>query len=421
VEIIMRTAFRPWSCALVTAFAVLALSPVVSNRTAADWPQWRGPNRDGRSAEQGLLHEWPQGGPPLAWRTKGAGEGYSSFAVANGRLYTLGARGAREFVIAFDAATGKEVWATDHGRRFGNDRGDGPRGTPTVENNRVYAFGASGDMSVLDAATGKIIWTVNVLQKFGGSNITWGLSESPLVLADRILLNAGGPNASIVALKKTDGSVLWRSQSDQAGYSSAVMHEVGGVREAIFFTGQRALGVAVDDGRLLWSYDQVSNRTANIATPVVRGNRVFLSSDYGTGAALLELTGANRGVTAREVYFTKDMRNHHASSVLVGDHLYGFSGAILTAMHFDTGEVAWRDRSVGKGSLVFADNRLYLFSEQGVVGLAEASPTGYRERGRFTIETTGRLPTWSHPVVSGGKLFIRDQDSIYAYDVAAGS
>ena len=401
---------------LMTAALLLALSTAVSNREPDDWPQWRGPNRDGRSAERGLLKTWPKAGPPLAWQAKGAGEGYSSFAAANGRLITLGARGDREYVIAFDAASGKELWATPHGRRFGNDRGDGPRGTPTVEGDRIYAYGASGDMSVLDATSGKILWAVNVLQKFGGSNITWGLSESPLVLADRVLVNAGGPQSSIVALNKKDGSVLWRSQSDEAGYSSAVLHEAGGVREAIFFTGQRALGVNVADGKLLWSYDKVSNPTANIATPIVRGNHVFVSSDYGTGAALLELTPGGGGVQAREVYFTREMRNHHASSVLVGDHLYGFSSTILTAMRFDNGQVAWKDRSVGKGSLVFADDRLYLFSENGVVGLAEAAPDAYREHGRFQLKT-GNLPTWAHPVVSGGKLFLRDQDTIYAYNV----
>ena len=403
---------------VVTGALVLALSTAVSNRAADDWPQWRGPNRDGHSTERGLLKTWPAAGPPLAWQAKGAGEGYSSFATANGRLFTLGARRDREFVIAFDMASGKEAWATPHGRRFGNDRGDGPRGTPTIDGNRIYAFGASGDLTVLDPASGKIIWTVNVLEKFGGSNITWGLSESPLVLADRVLVNAGGPGASIVALNKKDGSVLWKSQSDEAGYSSAVLQEGGGIRQAIFFTGQRALGINVEDGRLLWSYSQVANGTANIATPIVRGNRVFLSSDYGTGAALLELLPANGGVRVREVYFTREMRNHHASSVLVGDYLYGFSSMILTAMRFDTGEVGWRDRSVGKGSLVFADDRLYLFSENGVVGLAEANPTAYREHGRFQLRT-GRLPTWAHPVVSGGKLFLRDQDTIYAYDVRA--
>lgn len=402
----------------VTVTVLLALPMAVSNRALDDWPQWRGPNRDGISKEAGLKKSWPAGGPPLAWRTTGAGEGYSSFAVADGRVYTMGARGNTEYVLAFDAASGKRLWTTPNGSRFGNDRGDGPRGTPTVEGGRVYAYGASGDLSVLDAATGKSIWTVNVLRQFGGSNITWGLSESPLVLSDRILVNAGGNGASIVALKKTDGSVIWKSQNDEPGYSSAVVQEIGGIRQAVFFTGQRAIGVDVNDGRLLWSYDKVANRTANIATPVVRGNRVFLSSDYGTGAALLEMAPRDGGISAREVYFTRDMRNHHASSVLVGDHLYGFSGAILTAMRFDDGQVAWRARDFPKGSLVFADDRLYLYSERGEVALAEASPSGYREHGRFQLQT-GSLPTWSHPVVSGGKLFLRDQDVIYAYEVAA--
>lgn len=401
--------------ALVTATVLVALPTVVSNRGLDDWPQWRGPKRDGRSAETGLLKEWPAGGPRLAWRTTGAGEGYSSFATSQGRLFTLGARGGTEYVIAFDAASGKRLWETAHGTRFSNDRGDGPRATPTIDGDRVYAFGASGDLSVLDAASGKVFWTVNVLKQYRGSNIQWGLSESPLVLEDRILVNAGG---TIVALKKTDGKAIWQTPGDEAGYSSAVLHQAGSINEAIFFTSTRVQGVDVNTGRRLWTYGQVANNVANIATPVVRGNRVFVSSDYGTGSALLELTASGNGVNAREVYFTRQMKNHHATSILVGEHLYGFDSAILTAMKFDTGEVAWQNRSVGKGSLTFADDRLYLYSEGGVVGLAEASPTGYREHGRFELKT-GRLPTWSHPVVSGGLLFLRDQDVIYAYDVRA--
>ncbi len=414
----MNSTRRRPAAALVLATAVLSLCAVVSNLAFDDWPQWRGPRRDGISAERGLLKAWPSAGPPQAWRATGAGDGYSSFAAANGKLYTLGARGGTEYVMAYDAATGKKLWEVSHGSRFGNDRGDGPRATPTVDGDRLYAFGASGDLAAMDAATGKVFWKVNVLSQYGGSNIQWGLSESPLVLSDRVLVNAGGRGASLVALKKTDGSLIWKSQSDEAGYSSAVLHEAGGVRQAIFFTGERALGVDVATGKLLWSYNQVANRTANIATPLVRGNQVFLSSAYGTGAALLELTPSAGGMSAKQIYFTREMRNHHASSVLIGDYLYGFSDAILTAMKFSDGVVAWKDRSVGKGSVIFADDRLYLFSENGVVGLAEAVPTGYREHGRFQIQTGG-AQTWSHPVVSNGKLFLRDQDNIYAYDVKA--
>ncbi|MEX1130305.1 MAG: PQQ-binding-like beta-propeller repeat protein [Vicinamibacterales bacterium] len=402
----------------ITALAILSLSTVVSNRGLDDWPQWRGKNRDGISAEKGLLKSWPSAGPPLVWKADGAGEGYSSFSAAHGRLYTMGARDGTEYVMAFDAATGKKIWERASGRRFSNDRGDGPRGTPVVDGTQLYTLGASGDLVSLDAASGTVAWSVNVLQKFGGRNIQWGLSESPLVLSDRILVNAGGRGASIVALKKTDGSELWRSGNDESGYSSAVLQTVGGIPQAIYFTAERALGVDTRDGRQLWSYSRVSNRTANIATPIVRGNRVFLSSDYGTGAALLELAPSGKSIDAREVYFTNEMRNHHASSILIGDHLYGFSSAILTAMTFDTGEVAWKDRSVGKGSMIFADERLYLFSERGVVGLAEANPAGYREHGRFQIRA-GSSPTWSHPIVANGHLILRDQDTIYAYDVRA--
>jgi outer membrane protein assembly factor BamB len=337
-------------------------------------------------------------------------------AVTGGRLYTLGARGDTEYVVAFDVKGGARLWEAALGRRFSNDRGDGPRSTPTVDGGRVFALGGSGDLAALDAASGRRLWSVNVLREFGGRAPYWGVSESPLVLEDRVIVNAGGTGASIVALAREDGRVLWRSGGDPAGYSSAVVARAHGVTQAVFFTARRVVGVDVRDGRTLWEYDRVSNRTANIATPIVRQDRIFVSSDYGTGAALLRLARAPSGVAAEEVYFTRDMRNHHSSSVLVGDHLYGFSSAILTAMRFDDGQVAWRDRSVGKGSLVYADERLYLFSEGGVVGLAEASPAGYREHGRFRLET-GSSSTWSHPVVAGGRLYLRDQDTIHAFDV----
>jgi outer membrane protein assembly factor BamB len=398
---------------LLAAITLLFLSVSASAQTNGEWPQWRGANRDGISKETGLLKQWPEAGPPLAWKTSGAGSGYSSFSISKGRLYTMGSRGDREFVIAFDVATGKEVWATPHGKTFDNDRGGGPRGTPTIDADRIYALGGSGDLSALDARTGKIVWTQNVLTKFGGSNIRWGISESPLVIGDKVLVNAGGPGASIVALKKADGALIWKSQSDEAGYSSALPVQVGGTTQVIFFTGSRVVALDVRDGKLLWEYAAPSNDVANIATPVARGNRVWISSDYGTGGGLVEIKADGKG---QEVYFTKEMRNHHATSILVGDHLYGFSGGILTAMKFDTGEVMWRDRSVGKGSLTYADGYLYAFSENGVIGLVEANPTAYREKGRFRIQQ-GSLPTWAHPVVAGGRLYIRDQDTIYAYDV----
>lgn len=397
--------------ALLFLMSVASVSLAQSN---ANWPQWRGPNRDGLSKETGLLKQWPTEGPPLVWKASGAGRGYSSFSVANGKLFTMGLRGDREFVIAFDLATGKEAWATAQpNRAFRNDRGDGPRGTPTVEGDRVYALGGNGDLSVLDARTGRAVWTKNILREFGARNITWGISESPLIVGNKLLVNAGGAGASIVALNTSDGSLIWKSQSDKAGYSSAIPVEINRVPQVVFFTQERAVGLDLKDGRLLWEYARPSNNVANAATPVARGNRIFISSDYGTGGGVVEIKPDG---TAQEIWFSKDMRNHHSSSVLVGEHLYGFSSSILTAIKFDTGEIAWRHRSVGKGSLVYADGRLYCFSEQGVIGLVEATPTGYVEKGRFRIQQ-GELPTWTHPVVAGGRLYIRDQDTIYAYDV----
>jgi outer membrane protein assembly factor BamB len=383
----------------------------------AEWSQWRGPNRDGISPETGLLKDWPAGGPRQVWRATGVGNGYSSFSASQGRLYTLGARGNTEYVIALDRATGKKVWEYANGRRFENDRGDGPRSTPTIEDNFLYTLGGSGDLTCLDATSGQKIWSLNIVQRFGGVNPYWGYSESPLIVGDRILVNAGGRRASIVAVNKADGKPLWQQHNDEAGYSSPMLLRTGSLAQVIFFTGQRALAVDPRDGRLLWSYDKASNNTANIATPIVRGTRVFLSSDYGTGAALLDVKAAGNIASATELYFTRDMRNHHATSVLVGDYVYGFSSSILTALKFDTGDMAWRDRSVGKGSLIYADQRLYLYSEEGVVGLAEANPAAYREHGRFSLPQDSGQPHWSHPIISNGTLIVRDQDAVYAYDV----
>ena len=397
-----------WALLLLLSMASVSLA-----QSNANWPQWRGPNRDGVSKETGLLKQWPAEGPALVWKAAGAGRGFSSFSVANGKLITMGLRGDREFVVAFEVATGKEAWATAHGTAFHNDRGDGPRGTPTIDGDRVYALGGDGDLTALNARTGQVVWTKNILKEFGGRNITWGISESPLIVGDKLLVNPGGPGASIVALNKSNGSVIWKSQSDKAGYSSAIPVQVNGGTQVVFFTDQRAVGLDLKDGRLLWEYARPANRTANAATPIARANRVFISSDYGTGGGVVEIKPDG---TAQEVWFTREVRNHHSSSVLIGDYLYGFSSSILMAVKFDTGEIAWRDRSVGKGSLVYADGRLYCFSERGVVGLVEATPTGYVERGRFRIEA-GSLETWTHPVVAGGRLYLRDQDTIYAYDV----
>jgi outer membrane protein assembly factor BamB len=242
------------------------------------------------------------------------------------------------------------------------------------------------------------------------------MSESPLIDGNLLIVMAGGSGAGIVALDKSNGNLVWKSQSDEPGYSSAIAFDLGGVRQIATFTGDAAVGLAMKNGELLWRYPKVANGTANIATPIFHDGHVFVSSDYGTGCALLKLTPAGGGVKASEVYFNRDMRNHYSTSVLVGDHLYGFSGQILTAMKLSTGEVAWRDRSVGKGSVAYADGHLYCLSENGVVGLVEATPQAYREKSRFEIPR-GEFPTWTPPVIANGRLYLREQDNLYCHDI----
>lgn len=397
---------------------IFACGLVLSSALAVDWPQWRGPQRDGLSTETGLLKSWPAEGPPLLWKISGLGEGYASFSIAQNRLHTMGQRGDQTFVLTYDAATGKKLWEAPVGGAFRERRGHGPRATPTIDGDRLYAQAADGGLACLDASTGKRIWGFNVVQKFGGEVLHWGISESPLIDGDRLIVNPGGSGASIVALNKKDGSLVWKSQSDQAGYSSAIVFNAGKVRHIVAFTGEAAVGLSAANGELLWRYDKVSNRTANIATPIHDDGHVFLSSDYGTGCALLKLTPSGGGVKMSEVYFNREMKNHYSSSVLVGDHLYGFSSAILTAMKFLTGEVTWRDRSVGKGSVIYAEGHLYCQGENGAIGLVEVSPDSYKEKSRFQI-ARGEFPMWTLPVISNGRLYIRDQDTLYSYNVKA--
>jgi len=385
---------------------------------AVDWPQWRGVERNGVSPETGLAKSWPAGGPPLVWKAQGLGAGFAAFSIAGGRLFTQGQRGSQQFVLAIDIKTGKKVWETPTGGAYNDSRGDGPRGTPTIDGAHLYALAGDGTLVCLDTKSGGKIWTVNLMKRFQSQVLNWGISESPLVDGERLIVTPGGNGSSVVALNKTNGETIWKSQSDEAGYSSAIAFDVGGIRQIAVLTGDAAIGLNIKNGNLLWRYNKVSNRTANVATPIYRDGYVFFSTDYGTGCALLKLTPDGQGIKATEVYFSREMKNHYSSSVLVGDYLYGFSSSILTAMKFQTGEVAWRDRSVGKGSVTFADGKLYLFSEEGVVGLAEATPAAYKEISRFKIPR-GSYPTWTPPVISDGKMYLREQDNLYCYDIKA--
>jgi outer membrane protein assembly factor BamB len=391
--------------------AILLLSAILAV-SAADWPQWRGPNRDGKSPETGLLKSWPSEGPRLVWRATGLGEGYSSIAVAGGRIYTQGQRAGAQYVIALDAATGKKLWDARIGGDFQDRRGSGPRGVPTVDGDRLYAVAADGSLACLETATGKRIWSLSFTRDFGGSIPNWGYSESPLVDGERLIVTPGGRGAAVAALDKRTGKTIWKTQSDEAGYSSAAIAQVGANKLLLVLTGEAGIVLRADNGELVSRHTNVSNRTANIATPIYHDGHAFFSSDYGTGCTLVRLGAGG----SKEVYFNRDMRNHYSSSVLVGEHLYGYSAQVLTAMKFATGEVAWRDRSVGKGSVIFAEGHLYVLGEDGAMGLVEATPAGYREKSRFTFPK-GQYPTWAPPAIADGKLYIRDQDNLYCREI----
>jgi outer membrane protein assembly factor BamB len=406
-----------FSLLFALALAHGAIANVVKE---ADWPQWRGADRTGISKETGLLKSWPQSGPAVAWTVSGLGEGYGSVSIKDDRVFVQGTKGNDSVVYALSRADGKTVWMRALGQKGHDSRGGGPRSTPTIEADRVYVLTENGDLACLKTADGAVVWQRNILKDFGGSNPGWLISESPLVDGNNLIVTPGGSGAGIVALDKMTGKTIWTSKelSDQAGYSSCVAADVQGVRSIIGFTSRAAVGLRASDGKLMWRYEPVANRTANITTPVIHDNKVFYTSAYGTGSALLGLKAQSGEVKAEEIYFSRDMQNHHGGVVLLNGYLYGFSNSILRCVEFATGKMVWENRSVGKGSLTYADGNLYMLGENNTVGLAEATPEGYKEKGRFQIADQG-WPSWAHPVVCGAKLYIRNQGTLTCYDVKA--
>jgi outer membrane protein assembly factor BamB len=415
---------------------LLVLTIGTGSLLAADWPQWRGPNRDGVCTETGLLKEWPEGGPKLLWEISGLGSGYSTVSIAKGRLYTMGDRQAggekAQFVYAYDLNTQKELWAA----KVGQPHDDGPRCVPTVDGGLVYAIGTSGNVVCIAADSGKVVWTKNLLTDLGGAdNPQWKFSESPLVDGDRLLCTPGGHKSVLAALNKKTGEVIWQcampdigpNGKDQAGYSSIMIGHGAGVKQYVQLTNEGVVGVSAD-GKFLWGYNRVANRVANIPTPVIDGDLVFTSTAYQTGSALLKLVRDGDGVKAQEVYWLdKDQfQNHHGGFVKVGDYIYGghnHNKGEPTCLEMKTGKVMWHADQPGKGSgcVLYADGHLYFRYENGVMALVEATPEKYDLKGTFTPpERPGAKGTaWAHPVISDGKLYLRHADVLFCYDVKA--
>jgi outer membrane protein assembly factor BamB len=402
--------------------ACLALSALPA--LADDWPQWRGPNRDGVSKEAGLLRDWPGGGPKLLWAARNVGGGYSTPSVARGRIYLLGSSGNDEFLVALDEQDGRQVWSTRIGAVGPNkvQQWPGPRSTPTVDGDRVYVLGSDGDLGCLDASKGRFVWGKNLRSEFGGTPGNWAYAESPLVDGDLVVCTPGGERATIVALNKADGKEVWRCPvpgGDRAAYASAVVGEAAGRKQYIQFLASGVVGVDAKTGKYLWRYSQSANRVANIPTPVFHEGYVWSASGYNAGGGLVKLQATGGGVKPEPVYFLKEFKNQIGGTVLVGGHLYGHGGQGLLCVDLRSGKVKWREASIGRASVCYADNRLYVREDDGPVRLVEATPSGYRERGRFRQPERSAKPAWPYPVVANGRLYLRDMGVLLCYDVKA--
>jgi outer membrane protein assembly factor BamB len=400
--------------------------------TTSDWPQWRGPERNGTSPETGLLKEWPAGGPKLLWQVNDIGDGYSTPAVVGKRIYLMSNRGMdNEFVQALSTQDGKPVWTTRVGN-VGNPNQNPPyakaRSTPTVDGDFIYALGSDGDLACLEAKSGKIRWQKNVRKEFGGQPGEWAYSESPLVDGDVVVVTPGGAEATIVALNKKTSAIIWKSAvpgGDPAGYASAIVVQGGGRKQYVQSLSKGLVGVDAKTGEFLWRNKEVAKGPAQYFTPVARDEYVY-GGALGVGGVLVRIKSDGNGVGAEQVYFTRGLPNGMGGAVVVGENIYGTEvGQTLVAADLATGKAKWQDKSIGWASVAYADGNLYLHGINGEVALVEATPEAYRERGRFTPpnqpkhKQVGPYPegSFAYPVIANGRLYIRDLGTLWAYDI----
>jgi outer membrane protein assembly factor BamB len=399
------------------ATAVLTATPLLS----ADWPQWRGAGRVGHSPDTSILAPWPKSGPKQAWIFKDAGVGYSSFSIVGTRLFTMGARQESEQVICLDATTGKELWATSLGPVYENNWGDGPRSTPTVDGDHLYALSATGILACLNIKDGTEVWKVDVVKSLGGELQGWGYTESVLIDGDHVICTPGGQQGTMAALHKKTGAVVWQSSKlkGPAQYSSPIRIEVNGQPQYAQLLMNKVVGIAPKDGALLWE-TSFPGRVAVIPTLLFHDNSVYATAGYGTGCQMIKLDGAEPEV----VYEEKSITNHHGGVIVVDGKIYGHSDkGGWTCQDFLTGKIEWQDESLGKGTCTYAAGHLICVDENdGTVVLATAKPDKWQEISRFKLapqtsirKKEGRI--WSHPVVVNGRLYLRDQDLIFCYNV----
>jgi outer membrane protein assembly factor BamB len=397
-----------------------------------DWPQWRGPNRSGISSETGLLKQWPAGGPKLLWQVNDIGDGYSTPSVVGSRIYLMSNRGMEnEFVQALSTQDGKVIWTTRVGN-VGNPKQEPnypkARSTPTIDGDLLYALGSDGDLACLEAKTGKLRWQKNLRKEFGGQPGEWAYAESPLVDGDVVVVTPGGAEATMIALNKKTGALIWKSAipgGEPAAYASAIVVEGGGRKQYVQLLTKGLVGVDAKTGQFLWRYADVAKGPAQFFTPVARNEYVY-GGALGVGGALVRLKADSTGIAAEQVYFTRGLPNGLGGAVLIGDHIYGTeSGGKLLAAEFSTGKVKWEAPDFGRSSVAAADGHLYFHFLTGEVALVEVTPEAYRPKGKFTPPSppehkkSGDYPesSFTYPVIANGRLYIRDLGTLWVYDI----
>lgn len=388
---------------------------------AGDWPGWRGADRTDLSTETGLLQQWPSSGPKQVWVNRQGGLGYAGFSVVNGTLFTLGARGSGEHLLGIDANTGKEKWSVHIGDILNNGWGDGPRSTPTVDGGMVYTMSGQGNLVCVQAASGREVWRKS-MTSLGGKVPNWGYAESPLIDGKLVICTPGGKKGTIAALDKKSGKLIWQSKAftDAAQYSSCIAVSHNGKRQIIQLVMKNVVGIDASNGEVLWKKDW-AGRTAVIPTPIFDKGKVFVATGYGVGCMQLSI-GPENGVSID--FINKNMKNHHGGVILKDDHYFGYSDGHGWVCLDRSGKIVWREKEkLGKGAIAYAENRFYCLDEKsGDVVLIGADKKGWKEYGRFTLspQTTQRNPKgriWVHPVISNGKLYLRDQELIHCYDI----
>ena len=418
----------------ITVFVVVSVllyTGILTTR-ATEWPQWRGPNRDGVSNEVGLLKEWSSNGPKVLWKIE-LGEGFSGISVFRGRVYTMFSKGNDEFVVCLNATDGEEIWRFRSDKNYHEGQGgNGPRATPTIDGDLLFTVSAHGKLYALNAASGQEVWSHDLQRKFGSKMPRWGFSTSPLIEGDLLLVEVGGKGEkSIVAFNKNSGDVIWSSHKDKLGYSSPIAITVNEVRQIICFTGTKLVSVSPTDGAIYWQYPWKTGYDVNAATPVfIPPDKVFISSGYDKGAAVLQMRvflspdddraateqiSENQGkVRIKEIWKNRKMKNQFSSSVLHENYLYGFDNSILKCIEADTGEEQWKTRGFGKGTVILADGHLIILSDKGKLGLAEATPAGYVEKASAKV-LSGLC--WTVPTLANGKLYMRNEEEMICLDM----